>query len=196
MNYRQWIAVVLSPFLSASAVFADNLTVTGEVRSNSGYRFPDGSLQTSAAASPALNLPVRCSINTLNNINQNLPIPCESPDGVTYENVPDDRYFYVTDIIVSKRLGGQTEVAASVRIWKENSSNPTACSGGAVVGSFVTSQYIVWNSASGSNGVHQNYETPYLVLTPNDCLVVYTSTAGGLIVEVSGYFSAELGVHN
>jgi hypothetical protein len=196
MNCRQWIFVFLPPFMSASAAFADNLTVTGEVLTNTGYRFPDGSLQTSAAANPALNLPVRCRLNTLNNISQNLPIPCESPDGVTYENVPDDRYFYVTDIIVSSRLGGQTEVAASVRIWKENFSSPTGCSGGAVVGSFVTSQYIVWNSASGSNGVHRNYETPYLVLTPNDCLAVYTGTSGGLNVEVSGYFSAELGVRN
>jgi len=59
MNYRQWILVVLSPLLSVSAAFADNLTVTGEIRSNTGYRFPDGSLQTSAATSPALNLPAR-----------------------------------------------------------------------------------------------------------------------------------------
>ncbi len=196
MNFRQWIFVFLSPFLSAPAAFADNLTATGEIRTDTGYRFPDGSLQTSAATNPALNLPVRCHLNTLNNIRQNLPIPCESPDGVTYENVPDDRYFYVTDIIVSQRMASQTKVAASVRIWKENFSNPTACSGGAVVGSFVTAQYIVWNSASGSNGVHRNYETPYLVLTPNDCLAVHTSTSGGLNVEVSGYFSAELGVHN
>jgi hypothetical protein len=41
---------------------------------------------------------------------------------------------------------------------------------------------------------HIAYNTPYLVLTPNDCLAVYTSTASGLVVELSGYQWTSLGI--
>jgi len=41
---------------------------------------------------------------------------------------------------------------------------------------------------------HVAYNTPYLVLTPNDCLAVYTSTANGLVVELSGYQWTSLGI--
>lgn len=140
-------------------------------------------------------MPVRCEITiTSAAVSQNVPMNCESPDGTTYENVPDGLYLYVTDIIVRPRLGGQTSVVASVRIWEENGFSATGCSGGAIAGSFVTDQYIVVADTSNSHSVHRTYGTPYLVLTPNDCLAVYTFSTSGVIVETSGYFWTTLGV--
>jgi hypothetical protein len=142
-------------------------------------------------------MPVRCRvwINT-DLTDQNVPMTCNTPDGNEYTNVPEGLYLYVTDIIVKRRLTSQTTVAASVRIWEETGISATGCSasGDAVTGSFVTDQYITLANTSISGQEHIAFNTPYLVLTPNDCLAVYTSTTSGLIVEISGYQWTSLGV--
>jgi hypothetical protein len=119
---------------------------------------------------------------------------CMTPEGTEYTNVPEGLYLYVTDIIVRPRLGGQTTVAASVRIWEESGSDPTGCEGDSVIGSFVTDQYIELADTSITGQEHVAYNTPYLVLTPNDCLAVYTSSPNGLTVELSGYQWTSLGI--
>jgi len=139
-------------------------------------------------------MPVRCRvwINT-DLTDQNVPMTCTTPDGNEYINVPDGIYLYVTDIIVKPRLTTQTTVAASVRIWEENFASSTGCDQDSVIGSFVTDQYITLADTSISGQEHIAYNSPYLVLTPNDCLAVYTSTPSGLVVELSGYQWTSLG---
>jgi hypothetical protein len=140
-------------------------------------------------------MPVRCRvwINT-DLTDQNVPMTCSTPDGTEYSNVPEGLYLYVTDIIVKRRLTTQTTVAASVRIWEENGISATGCDADSVIGSFVTDQYITLADASITGQEHIAYNTPYLVLTPNDCLAVYTSTPSGLVVELSGYQWTSLGI--
>jgi hypothetical protein len=96
---------------------------------------------------------------------------CTTPDGNEYINVSEGLYLYVTDIIVKPRLTSQTTVAASVRIWEESGGNSTGCSEDSVIGSFVTDQYITLANTSLRGQEHIAYNTPYLVLTPNDCLL-------------------------
>jgi hypothetical protein len=140
-------------------------------------------------------MPVRCRvwINT-DLTDQNVPMSCTTPDGNEYTNVPEGLYLYVTDIIVKPRLTTQTTVAASVRIWEESGISSTGCDEDSVAGSFVTDQYITLADSSITGQEHIAYNTPYLVLTPNDCLAVYTSTPSGLIVELSGYQWTSLGI--
>jgi hypothetical protein len=140
-------------------------------------------------------MPVRCRvwINT-DLTDQNVPMTCTTPDGNEYVNVPEGLYLYVTDIIVKRRLTSQPTVAASVRIWEENGLSETGCDTDSVIGSFVTDQYITLADASITGQEHIAYNTPYLVLTPNDCLAVYTSTTSGLVVELSGYQWTSLGI--
>ncbi len=139
-------------------------------------------------------MPVRCRvwINT-DLTSQNVPMTCTAPDGTEYINVPEGLYLYVTDIIVKPRLTTQTTVAASVRIWEEHSIGGTGCDTNSVTGSFVTDQYITLADTSITGQEHIAYNTPYLVLTPNDCLAVYTSTPSGLVVELSGIQLTSLG---
>lgn len=140
-------------------------------------------------------MPVRCRvwINS-DRVDQNVPMICNTPDGNEYTNVPEGLYLYVTDIIVKPRLTSQTSVAASVRIWEEGGLSDTGCDEGSVSGSFLTDQYIKLVDSSISGQEHIAYNTPYLVLTPHDCLAVYTSTTSGLVVELSGYQWTSLGV--
>jgi hypothetical protein len=140
-------------------------------------------------------MPVRCRvwINT-DLTDQNVPMSCTTPDGNEYINVPEGLYLYVTDIIVKPRLTTQTTVAASVRIWEESGISLTGCSEDSVIGSFVTDQYIELANTGINGQEHIAYNTPYLVLTPNDCLAVYTSTPSGLVVELSGYQWTSLGI--
>lgn len=147
------------------------------------------------AATWQSGMPVRCRvwINT-DLTDQNVPMTCTTPDGNEYINVPENLYLYVTDIIVKPRLTTQTTVAASVRIWEESGGSVTGCSDNSVIGSFVTDQYIKLADTSISGQEHISYNTPYLVLTPNDCLAVYTSTPSGLVVELSGYQWTSLGI--
>jgi hypothetical protein len=125
-------------------------------------------------------MPVRCRvwINT-DLTDQNVPMTCTTPDGNEY---------------VKRRLTSQPTVAASVRIWEENGLSETGCDTDSVIGSFVTDQYITLADASITGQEHIAYNTPYLVLTPNDCLAVYTSTTSGLVVELSGYQWTSLGI--
>lgn len=136
--------------------------------------------------------PVRCRVwINVDLTDQNVPMECNTPDGApvgpSFTNVPEGYYLYVTDIIVKPRLTSQTTVAASVRIWEESGGSDVACSGGGVVGSFVTDSYITLADTSIEGQAHLSFNSPYLVLTPNDCLAVYTSTPSGLITELSGY---------
>lgn len=147
------------------------------------------------AATWQSGMPVRCDVWINNDLtDQNVPMTCYTPDGTEYTNVPEGLYLYVTDIIVRPRLGGQTTVAASVRIWEESNLSDTGCDADGVVGTFVTDQYIELADATVTGQEHIAYNTPYLVLTPNDCLAVYTSTSSGLTVEISGYQWTSLGV--
>jgi hypothetical protein len=140
-------------------------------------------------------MPVRCRVWINNDLtDQNVPMSCTTSDGNEYTNVPQGLYLYVTDIIVKPRLGSQTTVAASVRIWEEFGTSATGCDGDSVVGDFVTDQYITLADTSIAGQEHIAYHTPYLVLTPHDCLAVYTSTTSGLVVEISGYQWTSLGV--
>jgi hypothetical protein len=140
-------------------------------------------------------MPVRCRVWINSDLtDQNVPMTCVTPDGNEYVNVPEGLYLYVTDIIVKRRLSSQTTVAASVRIWEESGSNATGCDADSVIGSFVTDQYITLANSGITGQEHIAYNTPYLVLTPNDCLAVYTSTPSGLIVELSGYQWTSLGI--
>lgn len=147
------------------------------------------------AASFQSGMPVRCRvwINT-DLTDQNVPMTCTLPTGDEYINVPEGIYLYITDIIVKPRLTTQTAVAASVRIWEESGISETGCSEDSVIGSFVTDQYITLANTSVNGQEHIAYNTPYLVLTPNDCLAVYTSTPSGLVVELSGYQWTSLGI--
>lgn len=148
-----------------------------------------------SAATWQSGMPVRCRvwINT-DLTGQNVPMTCTTPEGNEYINVPEGLYLYVTDIIVKPRLTTQSTVAASVRIWEESGGSGTGCSEDSVIGSFVTDQYIALANTAISGQEHIAYNTPYLVLTPNDCLAVYTSTPSGLVVELSGYQWTSLGV--
>lgn len=147
------------------------------------------------AASFQSGMPVRCRVWINTDItNQNVPMTCTLPTGDEYINVPDGLYLYITDIIVKPRLTTQTTVAASVRIWQESGSSGTGCSEDSVIGSFVTDQYITLANTNIDGQEHIAYNTPYLVLTPNDCLAVYTSTPSGLVVELSGYQWTSLGI--
>lgn len=147
------------------------------------------------AATWKSGMPVRCRVWIDDDLTgQNVPMTCATPEGNEYTNVPEGLYLYVTDIIVKRRLGFQDNVAASVRIWEESGTSDTGCDGDAVVGSFVTDQYIRLADTSVSGQEHLAYNTPYLVLTPNDCLAVYTGTEDGLVVELSGYQWTSLGV--
>jgi len=58
----------------------------------------------------------------------------------------------------------------------------------------VTDQYIRLADTSITGQEHLAYNTPYLVLTPNDCLAVYTSASSGVVVELSGYQWTSLGI--
>lgn len=139
-------------------------------------------------------MPVRCRVWINADLtDQNVPMSCTAPDGTEYINVPEGLYLYVTDIIVKPRLTSQTTVAASVRIWEENGISNTGCDVDSVTGSFVTDQYITLADTSISGQEHIAYNTPYLVLTPNDCLAVFTNTPSGLVVELSGYQLTSLG---
>jgi hypothetical protein len=178
-----------------SLASAKGLTTEGEIRSNTGFRFPDGSLQLTAAASTPVKMPVRCSMHiNSSDTAVNKVFPCTTADGTDFVNVPPGEYFYVTDIIVSRRLNTQTFVAASVRIWEDDHSSSTGCSGGVVTGSYVTHQYVSWEDTHGT-ATHRAYRTPFLVLTPDDCLAVYTTNPSGLIIEASGYLNNELKVN-
>lgn len=147
------------------------------------------------AASFQSGMPVRCRVWINTDItNQNVPMTCTLPTGDEYINVPDGLYLYITDIIVKPRLTTQTTVAASVRIWQESGSSGTGCSEDSVIGSFLTDQYITLANTNIDGQEHIAYNTPYLVLTPNDCLAVYTSTPSGLVVELSGYQWTSLGI--
>lgn len=147
------------------------------------------------AATFKSGMPVRCEVWINNALtDQNVPMTCTTAEGDEYTNVPEGLDLYVTDIIVRRRLTGQTTVAASVRIWEEDGFSGTGCDAGSVIGSFVTDQYIRLADATVTGQGHVAYNTPYLVLTPNDCLAVYTSTESGLTVELSGYQMTSLGV--
>lgn len=133
--------------------------------------------------------PVRCEIYIDDtDTDRNVPMECTRPDGSTFVNVPDGRYLHVTDVLLRPRLGTQTDVAASVRIWEERGGDPTGCSDDAsgVLGSFVTDQYLQLPDTSQQGQLHVSYRVPFLVLTPKDCLAVFTSTSQGAVVEVSG----------
>lgn len=136
-------------------------------------------------AEAATTTPVRCRVwinDTLTD--QNVPVECTTPDGTVHENVPPGKYLHVTDVFLHRRLGTQTTVSASVRRWEESGLSATGCESGGVVGSFVNDHFLTLPEAEGQ--LHIRYGTPLLVLTPNDCLAVYTSTAGGVVVEATG----------
>ena len=140
-------------------------------------------------------MPVRCRVwINVDLTGQNVPMTCTTPEGNEYINVPEGLYLYVTDIIVKPRLTTQATVAASVRIWEESGGSGTGCDEDSVIGSIVTDQYIELADTSITGQEHIAYNTPYLVLTPNDCLAVYTSTPSGLVVELSGYQWTSLGI--
>jgi hypothetical protein len=58
-----------------------------------------------------------------------------------------------------------------------------------VVGSFDHDVVVSIADTSVAGQVHVPFQTPYLILTPADCLAVLIGTSGGGIVEVSGFFS-------
>ena len=138
----------------------------------------------------AKRLPVACRVwINVDLTDQNVPMQCETATGEEFVNVPEGQYFLVTDVLVKPRLTTQTTVAASVRIWQESGGSVTGCDEFGVIGSFLRDVYLELADTSVDGQLHTAFQTPYLVLTPNDCLAVYTSTPSGLVVELSGYLS-------
>ena len=137
-------------------------------------------------------IPFRCErfINTPL-LEQNIPITCQSPNGEQFVNVPEGRFFYVTDIMVRPNVAPSTNLAASVRIFEARQgglASETGCDneGNETIGSFLTSQLITLKDTETTGFEHVKYNTPFLILKPTDCLAVFVLNNPGLELEVTG----------
>ena len=136
-------------------------------------------ISTPSSAFSRAGMPVRCEINVSEaETDANVTVDCETADGVAFTNVPAGKYFFVTDILVQRRVSSQTALAVSVRAWA-----PTG---------FINSVYINVNYNTHPYGVMEHFQTPMLIVPPGGHLGTYAGSGSSHIVQVSGILTDSL----